>query len=71
MSKDTISYQVLYELVDKRTSEIMIKIDGIDGRVKIVESWKDGLKAQLALILGVMSLVFTVVWDGIRRKLNW
>jgi hypothetical protein len=38
MTKNNISYKELYELVDKRTSEIMAKFDTLEVRVSTLET---------------------------------
>jgi hypothetical protein len=66
MTKDGISYQELYELVDKRTGDIMKKFEGLEDRVSILENFKTQL-----LLIGSLVVLFTNLFaDWIKDKLG-
>jgi hypothetical protein len=64
MTKNNISYKELYELVDKRTSEIMAKFDVLEVRVSTLETWRSNIKFMWTTMGAV--LVFVVNFVG-----NW
>lgn len=64
MAKNNVGYQQLYELVDRRTGEIMAKFERLEERVSVLEIWRSRIMGQLAIMVG--ACIFVINFAG-----NW
>lgn len=70
MSKSVVSYKELYELIDSRTAEIMLKFDSHDQRIGRLESWRGELTGRLTVAIGIAMFVVYFAADIIKQKLK-
>ena len=70
MSKNGVSYQALYQLVDDRTNKIMEKFDGHEKRIVGLESWQSKVRWQLGMIAGVAGAIVSISVDWVKKRLN-
>ncbi len=65
-----IDYQVVYELIDKKTDLIITRIDGISARVGILENWRANLMGKLTLIVAIVGFGMSLLSGWIKEKLG-
>lgn len=70
MTKTEISYRDLYELVDKRTEEIMKQFERLEGRVGVLENWKSEIIGKMAMVTAVVMVGVTLVMDWFRKRIG-
>ena len=62
-----------YELLKETyaiVSRVEDKLDRLEIRVSTLELWKAELMGRVTIIVGFISLAFTMVWDYLRKKIN-
>ena len=69
MAKD-IDYQVVYELIDRKTNLILEKVDSLGERVGILESWRANLMGKLTMVVAVVGFLVSITTGWIKEKLN-
>ena len=70
MTPKTPSYQDLYELVDNRTKEIMIKFDVLDSRVDKLETWRETITLKITALASIVGVVTGLTMDLIKKKVG-
>jgi len=70
MTRTEISYRDLYELVDKRTNEIMQQFERLEGRVGVLENWKSEIIGKMAMVTAVVMVGVTLVMDWFRKRIG-
>jgi len=66
MANSKVSLRDVYEI----TNRIEDKLDKMESRVSALEIWKAEMMGKMAIIVGAVTLVFTMAWDYARKKLN-
>lgn len=70
MTRTEISYRDLYELVDKRTNEIMQQFERLESRVGVLENWKSEIIGKMAMVTAVVMVGVTLVMDWFRKRIG-
>lgn len=71
MSKNGVTYEALYKLVDDRTNIIMKKFDNLEERVTSLEKWQDRAKYTMGVVAAGFGIVTGLVNDWMKKKLGW
>ncbi len=70
MTKNNFSVQDTYELVDRRTAEIMLKVDSLGDRVGILENWRANLMGKLTLVVAIVGFLVSLFSGWVKEKLR-
>lgn len=66
MSNAKVTLRDVYEITDR----IEGKLDKMESRISALELWRAELTGRITVIVGLISLAFTMAWDYVRRKLT-
>ena len=50
--------------------ELKACVEKDSSRISVLELWKAEIMAKVTLIVGLVSLGFTILWDWVRRRMN-
>ena len=70
MPKNGASIQTVYELVDRKTDQIMEKFDNHEKRLNKIENWQSRVVWQMGLIASVGGALIKSGWDWGRRQVG-
>jgi len=66
MANSKVSLKDVYEI----TNRIEDKLDKMEIRVGALELWKAEFMGKMTVVVGAISLFFTMAWDYVRKRIN-
>jgi len=66
MANQSVTLKDVYAVVNR----VEDKLDKLECRVGVLELWRAEIMGKITLIVGVISLCFTAVWDWARKQIN-
>ena len=70
MTKNDSIIRDTYELVDRRTAEIVMKFDKLEDRVGVLETWRANFIGKMTIIVSVLAFGLTLFTDWVRKQLR-
>lgn len=66
MSNGKVTLQDVYAI----SNRIEDKLDKLECRVSVLELWRAELMGKVTIIVGLISLSFTAVWDWVKKQVE-
>jgi len=66
MTNDKVTLSDVYQV----SNRIEDKLDKLECRVGVLELWRAEMMGKITLIVGIVSLCFTALWDWVRKQIN-
>ena len=70
MTKTDSIIRDTFELVDRRTTQIMDKFDKLEERVGVLETWRANFIGKMTIIVSVLAFGLTLFTDWFRKQLK-
>jgi hypothetical protein len=66
MANQSVTLKDVYAVVNR----VEDKLDKLECRVSVIELWRAEIMGKITLIVGIVSLGFTAIWDWARKQIN-
>jgi hypothetical protein len=70
MKNNKITLHDIFEIVNRLEDKMDKRLCSVENKVDTLESFKDNLLGKITFMTGIISLIFTCIWEYFREKIK-